>query len=45
MAKFKNLNTGNILRTDNPEVIRLMRESKQYVEIDSNGEKSGEKKK
>ena len=45
LATFQNLATGNILRTNNPETIRLMRKSEQYKEIDTHSEKPGEEKK
>lgn len=33
MATFKNLVTGNILTTEEPETIKLMQESERYAEV------------
>lgn len=41
MAKFKNVRTGNIVRTENKATIALMEKSDNYVAVTSKGKAAG----
>ena len=41
MAKFKNVKTGNIVRTENKATIALMEKSPNYVAVTAKGKAAG----
>lgn len=41
MAKFKNVKTGNIVRTENKATIALMEKSPNYVAVPAKGKAAG----
>lgn len=41
MAKFKNIRTGNIVRTDNKATIALMEKSPNYTAVTAKGKTIG----
>lgn len=41
MAKFKNIRTGNIVRTDNKATIALMEKSPNYTAVTVKGKTGG----
>lgn len=41
MAKFKNVKTGNIVRTENKATIALMEKSANYVAVTTKGKAAG----